>query len=229
MSIGFRVLPLDNRPSQMLIDRFLDVPTPYISDNMNRLYGLASGLVPYHQKGQLLGPAITVKTRAGDNLMVHKAIDLAQPGDVVVVDAGGDLSQAIVGEIMLRLAERKGLHGFVVDGAIRDSEAFRAGDFPVYARAVTHRGPFKDGPGEVNVPISVGGMVVHPGDIMVGDADGVIAVPVSLAEELATKVQEQRDREIAILDSIANGEVDRRWVDQTLVDRGCELIEGVSH
>lgn len=225
MGIGFRIVEFSNRPPKSLVDAFSQVPTPYISDNMSRLYGGASGLRPYHSKGHLIGTAITVKTRAGDNLMVHKAIDIALPGDVIVVDAGGDVTQAITGEIMMRLAVSKGLRGFVIDGAIRDLAAVQEGTFPVYARGVTHRGPFKDGPGEINVPISVGGMVVYPGDIIVGDEDGVIAIPSSNAQELIELVQEQERREQNIFSSIEAHKVDRSWVDQTLLKRGCQMLE----
>lgn len=224
-NIGFRILPNTRRPAQDVVEAFRHVVTPHISDNLQRVHAIAAGLRPYHKEGKLVGTAITVKTRPGDNLMVHKAIDLALPGDVIVVDAGGDLTNAIVGEIMLRLAQRKGVAGFVIDGSIRDTEAFKNDVFPVYARGVTHRGPYKDGPGEINVPISVGGMVVQPGDIIVGDDDGVAVVPAELAEEVLALVRAQQQREAAILQSIADGTVDRSWVDQTLREKGCEQCE----
>ena len=131
--------------------------------------------------------------------MVHKAIDLAAPGDVIVVDAGGDLDQAIIGEIMSSWAAKRGVAGFVIDGAIRDAAALSQGDFPVYARGVTHRGPYKDGPGEINVPVSIGGMVVQPGDIIIGDADGLLAIPQADAEASspAPRAQKQERRGVA--------------------------------
>ncbi len=110
--------------------------------------------------------------------MIHKAIALAQPGDVIVVDGGGDLTNALIGEIMVSYAATRGIAGFVIDGAIRDVDMIRAGTFPVYAAGVTHRGPYKDGPGEINVPIAIDGMVIQPGDLIVGDADGVLCVAV---------------------------------------------------
>lgn len=227
-NIGFRILPLTTRPDKALIEQFRNVATPLISDNLNRMHAVCSGLRAYHKEGRLLGTAFTVKTRPGDNLMVHKAIDLAEPGDVIVVDAGGDLTNAIVGEIMLRLAQQRGITGFVIDGSIRDTEAFRKDTFPIYARGVTHRGPYKDGPGEINVPVSVGGMVIHPGDIIVGDEDGLAAVPPKWAAEVLVLVQEQLSREVTMLRSIRDGTVDRSWVDETLRRKGCEFVDIVN-
>jgi RraA family protein len=223
MNLGFCIHPIETRPSKELIQQFENVVTPHISDNLNRMHAMASGLRPYHKEGKLVGTALTVKTRPGDNLMVHKAIDLAEPGDVIVVDAGGDLTNAIVGEIMQKLAIKKGIAGFIIDGAIRDTGAIGSETFPVYAKGVTHRGPYKDGPGEINVPVSVGGMVVHPGDIIVGDEDGLAVVPLEHAEELLNLIMEQQIREEDILLSIQNGTVNRSWVDQTLQQKGCEL------
>ncbi|HUC90465.1 MAG TPA: RraA family protein [Paenibacillus sp.] len=222
-NMGFRILPLDGRPDAALLGRFREAASPLISDNMNRMTGTIAGLRPFHASGPLLGPAFTVKTRAGDNLMVHKAIDMAEPGDVIVVDAGGDITQAIIGEIMLRLARKKGLAGFVIDGAIRDTRAFQALNYPCYARGVTHRGPFKEGPGEINVPVCVGNMVVQPGNIIFGDEDGVVAVPQKQAADIMDLVAAQLKRERDIIRSIEDGTVDRAWVNETLQRKGCAL------
>ena len=223
--IGFRIFPMGRRPHAGLLEQFKSVVTPHISDNMSRMQATSSELRAFHKEGKLVGVALTVRTRPGDNLMVHKAIDMAQPGDVIVVDAGGDTTNSIVGEIMLRLAQRKGIAGFVIDGAIRDTAAFMNDTFPVFARGVTHRGPYKDGPGEINVPVSVGGMIVHPGDIVVGDEDGLVAVPLDEAEGLLVAVRKQQINEENILNSIADGSVDRTWVNALLRQRGCEFNE----
>ncbi|OLO28648.1 methyltransferase [Alkalihalophilus pseudofirmus] len=220
--LGFRVLPINKRPSQQIIEAFSDVVTPHISDNMSRMSAVGTKLRPYHKSGRLVGTALTVKTRPGDNLMVHKAIDMAKPGDVIVVDAGGDQTNAIVGEIMLRIAQKNEIAGFVINGAIRDIAAFQEDTFPVYACGVTHRGPYKDGPGEINVSISIGGMIVKPGDIVVGDEDGVVVVPLEDAENVLAKVKKQQKVEEEILASIANGTVDRSWVNKLLADKGCD-------
>ena len=124
----------------------------------------------------MAGTAVTVARAAGDNLAIHRAFDFCRPGDVLVIDGAGELTQALMGDIMASFAESLGVQGLVIDGAIRDVGALSQRDFPVYARGVTHRGPYKNGPGEINVPVTVGGMVVHPGDIIVGDEDGVLAI-----------------------------------------------------
>ena len=222
-NIGFRILPMPARPSRKLVKDLSAMVTAHLSDNMNRLVAGGAALRPMHKGGKLCGPALTVKVAPGDNLMVHKAIDIAAAGDVIVVDAGGVLICAIIGDIMASLAEKRGVAGFVICGAIRDAAEIRARRFPVYACGVTHRGPYKNGPGEINVPIALDGMVVHPGDIIVGDADGVVAVPLAHAEEVLALAQAQLAKETAILKAIAGGNIDRRWVDEALRQRGCDF------
>lgn len=218
--LGFRVTEDFGRPSKELVEKFRTIPTAIVSDNMHRIFAGGTGLRPFHGDAVLCGSALTVRTRPGDNLMVHKALDIAKPGDVIVVDASCDLTNAIIGEIMLNYAITRGVAGFVIDGAVRDCGAIAKGGLPVYARGVTHRGPYKDGPGEVGVPVTVGGMVVSSGDIVLGDEDGVLAVPQSHAEEILALAVAQQVREAGILASIADGTVDRAWVDQTLRAKG---------
>jgi len=223
VTTGFRILSDWTRPSQGLLDAFKCIQTAIVSDNMNRLFACDMALRPIHRTGTMCGAALTVRTRPGDNLMVHKALDLARAGDVIVVDAGGDTTNAIIGEIMWSYAKRRGVAGFVIDGAVRDTAVLAAGELPVYARGATHRGPYKDGPGEIGVPISVGGMTVLPGDIILGDEDGVLAIPQVEAEAILALAQVQQAREGAILKSIADGTIDRSWVDQTLTAKGLKL------
>lgn len=187
-----------------LIDAFRGKPTSVISDSLGRLPGPV-GLRPFHAGGPLAGRALTVRTRAGDNLAIHEALDRVAPGDVVVVDGGGDESRALVGEIMKAIAEKRGAVGFVIDGAIRDSAAFAASPFPCFARAAIHRGPYKSGPGEIGIPVSIGGCVINPGDIVVGDEDGVVAFAPEKATALLAAVDAHLAREAEILNSIAHG------------------------
>lgn len=222
---GFRILPIQKRASVQLISEFRHIVTPHISDNLNRMFAGGASLRPFHKEGKLVGTALTVKTRPGDNLMVHKAIDSAQPGDVIVVDAGGDLTNAIVGEIMLRIAKKNQISGFVINGAIRDTAAFATGTFPVYAVGVTHRGPYKDGPGEINVPISLNGMVVNPGDIIVGDEDGLVVVPMEQANHILRLAKNHQKMEEEMMEAISQGTVDRSWVDKRLLEKGCEVSD----
>lgn len=177
-----------------LLRQYAGVPTSIISDNMDRLPG-ASGLLPMREGLHLVGTAVTVRTRPGDNATIHAALLKARPGDVLVVDGDGDLSRALIGEVILAHAESRGVAGFVIDGVIRDVAAFRVSSTPCYARGIIHRGPYKNGPGEINVSVSIGGLVVNPGDLIVGDDDGVVAVPAALAEGLLPGIRAQEDHE----------------------------------
>lgn len=192
------------KPPAGIIEGFRNAPTSVISDNLARLPG-AVGLKPYHRGGKLVGTAFTVRTRPGDNLAIHRALELVGPGDVIVVDGGGDETRALVGEIMKNIAQWRKAEGYVIDGAIRDVAAFAGDDFPCYARAVIHRGPYKNGPGEINVPVSIGGSVISPGDIVVGDEDGVVSFPAAGAAALLEAVRAQVAREEETLKAIREG------------------------
>jgi RraA family protein len=223
-NIGFRVLPKVRKVSDEIIAAYREFVTPHLSDNMNRLHAVDASIRPIHRSGKLVGSAFTVKTRPGDNLLVHKAIDSAGAGDVIVVDAGGDVTNAIMGEIMARMAIKNGIEGFIIDGAIRDAEAIQQLNYPIFAKGITHRGPYKDGPGEINVPIQLGGVVISPGDVILADQDGIVVVPADFAEELVPKVEKTMNMEIDIMASIENRTVDRTWVDELLRKRGCEGV-----
>ena len=225
MSETLRILDIPVRPEPRVVAEFAKTVTAHLSDSMERLHAAGAELRPMHGGGVLAGPAFTVKTAPGDNLLVHKALDMARPGDVIVVDAGGFTGAAVVGEIMTRWAERRGIAGLVIWGAIRDSGEIRRGSFPVYACAVTHRGPYKDGPGEINIPVAIAGMPVNPGDIVVGDADGVVAVPLAMAERVLASAKAIRDKETVVMQDIDAGTLDRTWVDDTLRRKGYRLPE----
>ena len=151
---------------------------------------------------------------------MHKALDAARAGDVIVVDAGGFLDNAIIGELMMSRAKQRGVAGIVIWGAIRDSAEIGAGSYPVFAAGVTHRGPYKNGPGEINVPIVIGGMPVNPGDIIIGDADGLVAVPQESAERILASAKSILEKETASMKQILAGTVDRSWVDKALKEKG---------
>ncbi len=200
-----RILDGASQADAGIIDRFRKTSTSIISDNLSRLPG-ANGLRPFHRvDGAMAGTAFTVRVAAGDNYTIHKALDLLRPGDVLVVDGGGDTERALVGEIMATLARTRGAAGLVIDGAVRDTGALARMDFPCFARAANHRGPYKNGPGEINVPVSIGGLVIQPGDIVVGDEDGVVAFPQAIAEELLVAVNLQEKKEADIIQSILAG------------------------
>lgn len=225
MSIGFRVLSAARKVSDDWVERFRSVPVACVSDSMNRMTAGGARLRPMHGGGMLAGPALTVKARPGDNLMLHYALDIAEPGDVVVVDAGGELSNALIGEMMVAYAAKRGVAGIVINGAIRDAAAIRAGDFPLFAAGITHRGPYKDGPGEINVAIAIDGMVIEPGDLVIGDDDGLLCVPYDQVPGVFERADAKNRAELAQLERIAAGQNDRRWVIESLRQKGCQLPE----
>lgn len=174
----------------------------------------------------ILGPAFTVRVPQGDNLMFHAAMDLAKPGDVIVIDAGGFDNRAIFGELMATYCKSRGIAGIVCNGAVRDSAALaEMEDFPVYACGVTPNGPYKNGPGEIGVPVVIGGKTVYPGDIIVGDEDGVLAIRPAEAEALAAATQAVQEKENKIMEHIVqDGTYIRPWVDEKLKEIGCEYV-----
>lgn len=219
MTENFTINPAPPAPDNALLHAFQQVPTSHISDNLRRLEGIV-GLKRFNPTRKLIGTAVTVKARAGDNLLTYKALSMMSPGHILVVDAGGVTSNAIVGDLLLAYAQQRGCAGFVVDGAIRDSAAFAAADFPCYARDVTHRGPFKTGPGSVNVPVSIGGQVVQPGDVMVGDEDGIVVFPYLEVTRLLDAARKSAAAERAIREEILTGDVRQSWMDKMFAVHG---------
>jgi regulator of RNase E activity RraA len=209
---GIRRNPSAPQADPVVITRLRSIAVALLSDQLHRSCG-STGLQPFHAPSPMAGTAVTVKTRGGDNLAILRAYDYCRPGDVMVVDAGGDVSNALVGGIMTFFGASIGLAGMVLDGAVRDVAELRERTFPVYARGVTHRGPFKDGPGEINIPVCVGGMVVNPGDIVVGDQDGLLAFSPDIAAAVIKKALAQHDKEEATMQAIRERRWDRSFVD----------------
>jgi RraA family protein len=203
-----------------MAERFRHIPVANISDVMLRLSAAGPTLRPYHAGGVLAGAAFTVKTRPGDNLMIHKALNMAGPGDVLVVDGGGDLTNSLVGEMMLAYAEKRGIAGAVLYGAIRDLGYVKSHNYPVFAAGVTHRGPYRNGPGEINVPVTVGQMLVEPGDLIVGDDDGLLCIPYDMVESVYAEAHLKHKSELDMVTAIREGTNDRTWVDGALAASG---------
>ena len=226
MSVGCKIIRDFERPAPELVARFKGMPVANIDDNMGRIAAVDTAIEPIGYKGQLLGTAFTVRVPQGDNLMFHAAMDLAKPGDVIVIDAGGFTDRAIFGELMSTYCRSRGIVGIVCDGAIRDGNGIAAMEnFHVYARSATPNGPYKNGPGEINVPVVIGGKLVRPGDIIVGDDDGVIIIDPAIADEIATATEGVEKKEADIMDHILNdGTYIRPWVDDKLKEIGCEII-----
>jgi regulator of RNase E activity RraA len=225
VTIGFRVLQRRRKVAADLVAKFRNLPVANVSDVMSRMSAGGPRLRPLHAGGAMAGPALTVKTRPGDNLMIHKALLMVEPGDVIVVDAGGDVTTALVGELMLSYAVAKGAAGVVINGAVRDSAWIGSNSFPVFAAGITHRGPFKDGPGEINVPIALDGMVIEPGDLVLGDDDGLLCVPFDQAATIHEQARAKNEAEAKIFADTQAGKLDpKTWVDESLKKLGCEGV-----
>ncbi|WP_313234953.1 RraA family protein [Delftia acidovorans] len=218
---GYRIHPRAAGPEAGVVQAFKAIPVAAIGDAMSRNVG-AIGLRQYHARLEavLCGPAVTVRVRPGDNLMIHKALMMVQPGDVLVIDGGGDVSQALVGGLIRTTCLARGLGGLVIDGAIRDLCEWAQDGMPIFARGHTHRGPSKDGPGEINVPVACAGLAVLPGDLIVGDADGVIAVPAAEAAEVLRRSQAHLAREAVIRETNRSGTADPERFDAVLRAKG---------
>jgi len=219
--IGFHIHTRQRCVSAQTIEAFRGIPVANVSDVMARMTAGGARLRPLHDGTYMSGAALTVRTRPGDNLLVHKALQMVQAGDVLVVDAGGDLTNAIIGELMLMQARKRGAAGMVINGAVRDSAFIRQHDFPVFAAGVTHRGPYKDGPGEINVAVSLDGMVIEPGDLVVGDDDGLLCVPYAMTDAVLQAAQAKHATEEKTVADIAAGTLEVTWIDARLKALGC--------
>lgn len=213
MSTGARKNPSAIQAAPAIIDVLRTIQVALISDQLHRNVGTGQLKKYDRSTGTMAGTAITVRVTHGDNLAVLRAFEYCRPGDVMVIDGGGDTEQAILGGIMSLYAAKIGLAGLVIDGAIRDVAEIREREFPMFARGHTHRGPYKDGPGEINVPVCIGGMTVMPGDIIIGDEDGVLAFPPEEAEALIAKAQAQKTKEEATIQAILEDRWDLSFVD----------------
>jgi regulator of RNase E activity RraA len=196
------------RPPRQLVEQFRGIPSSILNDTMNRMFGMNKRIRPMN-KVPLLGSAITAKTPPNDNLFIHKAIDMALPGDVIVVDAGGASECGLMGELMLTYVQKRGVAGVILGGCIQDGAGVETLGLSVYAEGVTNCGPYKNGPGEINFPISCGDLVVCPGDILVGDSDGVVVIRVEEAEEILLLAKHQLEKESKKLAAYNSGNLDR--------------------
>ena len=214
------------RPEKELIDQFKEFPVANIDDAMGRTSALDQNIRPLN-KTRLLGTAFTVKVAQGDNLFLHKAMDLAKPGDVIVIDSIGTTNRAIFGELMASYCKLRGVTAMVTDGCVRDSnELEKWEDMAIYATGITPNGPYKNGPGEIGTEISLGGQVIRPGDILVGDSDGIVVIKPEDAKKIIEKVKEINDKEEKILETMnTNKSYDRPWVDESLDKLGVKIID----
>jgi len=214
------------RVSPDIVKRASGFAASILADVAGRRGTLDGRIQPLAPSMRLAGPAFTIEVRAGDNLMIHTAMSMAKPGDILVIDGKADRTCALMGSIMINACKKVGLGGVVIDGAVRDTEELRELGFPVYAICANPNGPTKYVPGRINWPISCGGIAIRPGDLLVGDADGVVVVErekaASILDDAAQKVRDERAR---IADIVAGRNLRPAWLDGSLRAAGM-LKEG---
>jgi 4-hydroxy-4-methyl-2-oxoglutarate aldolase len=214
------------RTSPDLVARAAQYPSSILADVAGRRGALSSRIAPLAPTMRLAGPALTVEVRPGDNLMIHAAMAIARPGDVLVIDGKGDESCALMGEIMVSQCMAIGIAGIIVYGAVRDTEAIRALGFPMYAIGANPNGPTKLVPGRINWPVSVGGVTVQPGDLVVADADGVVVVEPGKVPAVLDAAKQKLADETARIEGIRSGaQLRPAWLDGALRKAGV-LAEG---
>ncbi|MBJ2154472.1 RraA family protein [Variovorax sp. IB41] len=191
-----------------------------LADVAGRRGALHGRITALRHRMKLAGSALTVEVRPGDNLMIHAAIALARPGDVLVIDGKGDRSAALMGTIMMNACRQVGIAGVVIDGAVRDSAEIDEMDFPVFSVGTNPNGPTKLASGRIGHPVSVGGVTVRPGDLVVGDADGVVIVEREKVEALLQAAVQKVDDEAARIEAIKNGNTAAKWLDAALRNAG---------
>lgn len=225
-NIGNRIVKHFSRLDSSIMEGFRGIATANICDVMGRMFAMHYSIKSLNNPGiHVVGHAFTVRTHPADNLMVHKALDMAQPGDIIVIDSAGDMGNAILGELMCHYAKFRGIVGFIVDGPVRDLYAIREMNFPVFAKGGSPRGPYKEGPGEINTTISCGNVPVSPGDVVVADDDGVVVIPQADAEAVLEKARQIQEKEQEVIRSIYQGRWERGWVDEMLKSKGCVYVE----
>ncbi len=226
-SIGFRIFLKVKRADVELVKSFANFPTATIGDALGRFGIMDASIRSMNKPGvKMVGTALTVRTPPTDNLLVHKALELAQPGDIIVVSTGGgSKSHSIIGANLAAKAERLGIAGFVIDAPIRDVYDIRESNIAVYATGTTPAGPFKNGPGEINAGITCGGVLIRPGDIIVGDDDGVVAIDKNDALNVLKTAKGCMEREAEVNKAIQAGNLVRKSIHETLVAKGCEFID----
>lgn len=218
---GFRIRVNFERPPKELVDQYRQFETPDISDMLNRMYTMSADIHNLVNYSPLVGPACTVKVFPGDNLMVHKALDAAKPGDVVVIDTSGSQRNAVLGDLVTNKARHRGIAGFIVDGLIRDLAGLKEVGLPVFARGVTPFGPLHRGPGELNYPISCGGIVVKAGDIIVADRNGVVVVHKEFAQDVIERLKAHTESMAKYVEDVKQGIFSNDWVDVLLKSDNC--------
>jgi 4-hydroxy-4-methyl-2-oxoglutarate aldolase len=224
-SIASRIFVGTLRPPAELIAPFRGTPAGNVCDAMDRLGAMDYRIKPLAPSLHLCGPALTVRTRPGDNLLVWKAVDIAQPGDVLVIATYEHSTVSTFGENVVKAAKTKGIAGIVCDGLCRDISGIRATGLPTFAIGSVPSSPGKDGPGEIGGAVSCGGIAVHSGDLIVGDEDGIVVVPYGDLATVGARLAAIAAKEARMEADLAAGMILPSWVDTVLEERGCEVVD----
>ena len=212
-TIGFCINSDYERPDPELTKALYELRSPLVSDAMGRFQVMDAALRPILDNRLIAGPAFTIKVPPHDNLLVHKSLQYVKPGDLVVIDAQGDTTCAILGDNMSFKYQKLGVAGLVIDGAIRDVAEVRELGFQIFARGIIPNGPAKNGPGEINTPISCGGVLVRPGDLILADDTGIVVIPQNIAGEVIEKARRKGDQEAEARRRNEAGDLSAPWVD----------------
>lgn len=223
--IGFRVRKNIQRPDPEVVKAFEGWPIGNICDANGRLGSMNYHIKPLNPAWRFVGTAVTVRARPVDNLLLYKALQLVQPGDVLVITNDSSTATSVFGDLVVSIAKAIGVAAMVTDGMARDMAGILEVDLPVFVRGINANGPYKDGPGEVNFPISCGDIPVHPGDIVAGDGDGVVVVRREDAPFVAKNLQKVVEKERETTQRIAAGNYFPKWIDDLLEEKGIQIIE----
>jgi 4-hydroxy-4-methyl-2-oxoglutarate aldolase len=213
------------RPDPDLIERFRGVPSGFLVDALGRSGALDYRIRPMWNSAPFVGSALTVSTTARDNLAPYAALKSARPGDVLIVETGDFEKAAVMGDVIIAMARNCGVVGVVTDGLVRDIEGIEKVGIPVYARGLTPNSPFKNGPGTIGLPVSVGGVVIEPGDLVLGDRDGVVVAPKSRLKQALAALEAISAKEDEMERAVEGGLKFPAWLDQALADKGVEYID----
>jgi regulator of RNase E activity RraA len=227
-TVGFRIVLNTPRPPEQLIAPFRDAPSGNVCDAMDRFGAMHYLIKPLDSAMRLCGPALTVRARPGDNLMVWKAVDVAQAGDVLVIATYGFTTTSTFGENIVKAARTKGVAGIVCDGLCRDATGIRETGVPTFVLGAVPSSPGKDGPGEIGGPVSCGAVAVQSGDLIVGDEDGIVVVPLADMATVGKRLEAIAAKEARMAADLAAGMTVPGWVDEVLAEKGCETVNYVS-
>jgi len=213
------------RPPEALVARFRDVPTGWVVDANGRRGALDYRIRPITRAVRFAGVALTVHTRARDNLAPYAAIEFARPGDVMIVAADAYEEASVLGDILVGMAKNKGVTALVTDGMVRDVEGLNAVGIPIFARGLSPNSPYKDGPGEIGLPVALGGVTVNPGDLVVGDQDGIVVVAREALAAVADALAEVKAKEVKMDELVRKGATTPPWLGQAFEEKGVRYLD----